>query len=88
MRHAWIVKFEDGGQTCVFAETILEAASSATRPFKPIVSITKREELVSTKQTSLCGHPNTSVQNFNRMWGDGDVVCDDCGVRVRSFDSG
>jgi hypothetical protein len=28
------------------------------------------------------------VINFDRMWGDGDVVCKKCGKFIRTFDSG
>lgn len=35
-----------------------------------------------------CQSQRTSVHNHDSMWGDGDVVCDDCGTFVRFFDSG
>lgn len=35
-----------------------------------------------------CQSRNNSVHNYSMMWGDGDVVCDDCGTYVRGFDAG
>lgn len=35
-----------------------------------------------------CQSQNTSIRNHNLMWGDGDIVCDDCETFVRFFDSG
>lgn len=34
-----------------------------------------------------CGSTNVAVHNFNRMWGDGDVICEN-GHHVRTYDSG
>jgi hypothetical protein len=35
-----------------------------------------------------CGSHNTSVKNYNMMWHDGDITCDDCGEYVRMYDAG
>lgn len=35
-----------------------------------------------------CASSNTSVHNYNAMWHDGDVMCDDCGTYVRMYDAG
>jgi hypothetical protein len=35
-----------------------------------------------------CASSNTSVHNYNMMWHDGDVKCDDCGTYVRMYDAG
>lgn len=35
-----------------------------------------------------CLSSNTRCENFDQMWGDGDVVCQDCRTFVRYFDSG
>jgi len=35
-----------------------------------------------------CGSDHTSVKNYNMMWHDGDITCDDCGGYVRMYDAG
>jgi hypothetical protein len=30
----------------------------------------------------------TEVRNFDRMWGDGDLICRRCGGYVRAIDTG
>lgn len=35
-----------------------------------------------------CSSSSTRVENHDMMWGDGDVVCNNCNTYVRDFDSG
>ena len=35
-----------------------------------------------------CSSDNTSVRNYDSLWQDGDLVCDDCNTRVRGWDAG
>lgn len=35
-----------------------------------------------------CGSENTKVENYDAMWHDGDLVCQDCGTFVRGWDAG
>lgn len=35
-----------------------------------------------------CGSTNTEVENFDELWRDGDVICQDCRTYVRMFDAG
>lgn len=35
-----------------------------------------------------CPHHETVLIDFDRMWGDGEVVCKNCRKHIRWFDSG
>lgn len=35
-----------------------------------------------------CASDNTSCHNYNSIWNDGNLVCDDCGTFVRIWDAG
>ena len=35
-----------------------------------------------------CGSTNTTVENHDLNWHDGDVTCTDCGTYVRMYDAG
>lgn len=52
----------------------------------PVVGYKKNEE--GRKVCGGCGSSNTQLENHSGMWGDGDVVCLDCGGYVRMWDSG
>lgn len=43
---------------------------------------------VDVKKQKTCKHKNTVVINYSPIWHDGDVVCEDCGKYIRSFDAG
>lgn len=39
-------------------------------------------------QCPECGSSNTRCENHDPMWGDGDVICQDCRTYVRMYDAG
>lgn len=43
---------------------------------------------VDVKKQKTCEHKNTIVINYSPIWHDGDVVCEDCGKYIRSYDAG
>lgn len=36
----------------------------------------------------VCGGTDTEVRNFDELWRDGDIVCNECATYVRGFDAG
>lgn len=40
------------------------------------------------KKQEMCKHKNTKVINYDPIWRDGDVICEDCGKHIRTYDAG
>lgn len=61
--------------------------------YKLDVAMSKKGLHFATSKWRLCPKCGSEpryhrVENFDRMWGDGDVYCNKCDTRVRTFDSG
>lgn len=51
----------------------------------------KRSQLAFRKaynQCPECNSNNTGVENYDPMWQDGDIICQDCRTYVRMYDAG
>lgn len=53
-----------------------------------VSSGTEISYVVGRKRECCKDNDNHIVINFDRMWGEGDVICKVCFGKVRSFDSG
>lgn len=46
----------------------------------------QRERIL--EKVKNCKHENRVVKNYDPVWRDGDVHCEDCGVYIRMYDAG
>jgi len=48
----------------------------------------KLDGIVDRNICPNCGSIDCRLENYDMMWHDGDVVCNKCNTRIRTYDAG
>lgn len=71
----------------------IEDTLRKTMPFEEVLRAAAHKEAALAWRHAWntcpdCGSTNTTVENHDLNWHDGDVTCTDCGTYVRMYDAG